>query len=132
VTWLRTVLRWQAVLWGVSGAALALAPGWVVERLLGQPELGEDAWLRVAGVMAIALAAQMVLVQRRVDDLWWWSWSFVLLEAGTALVFVLNAILGLPDGVAVWPWWALGLLNVAVGALLLAALARAGTERPPV
>lgn len=129
---LRTVLRWQAVLWAATGVALVLAPGWIVERLLDQPPLGEDAWLRLAGVLAIALAAQMVLVQRRVEDLWWWSWSFVVLEVGTALVLLLNAAVGLPDGAAAWPWWAVGVLNAAVAGLEIGALARAGTERSPL
>jgi hypothetical protein len=132
VSALRTVLRWQAVLWAASGVAFAVAPGWIVERLLDQPPLGEDAWLRLAGVMAIALAAQMVLVERRVEDLWWWSWTFVALEVGAAVVPVANALVGLDEGAAVWPWWVLGAVNAAVAALLVGALARAGTERSPL
>lgn len=132
MTLLRRVLRWQAVLWAGFGLFLAVAPGWLVEVLLDQPSLGEDAWLRVAGVMAVALGAQMVLVGHRVDDLWWWSWTFMFLEVATGLVFLLNALIGLPDGAAAWPWWGVGSLNLGFAALELAALAKAGTESSAV
>jgi hypothetical protein len=129
---LRRVLGWQAAAWGLAGAWLLVAPRWVVETALDQPPVGEEAWLRVAGVMAIALSAQMVLVSRRIEDLWWWSWTFVLLDLGVAVVFALNALLGLPEGVPAWPWWALAAVNAAFAALDLAAIAKAGTERSPV
>jgi len=132
VTLLRRVLRWQAVLWATFGLVLAAAPGWLVENLLDQPSLGEDAWLRAAGVMAVALAAQMVLVGRRIEELWWWSWTFVFLEVGVAVVFLVNALVGLPEGASVWPWWGLGALNAGYATLQIAALAKAGTERSPV
>jgi hypothetical protein len=131
VTLLRRVLRWQAVLWAAFGLVLGVAPGWLVENLLDQPSLGEDAWLRAAGVMAVALAAQMVLVGRRIEELWWWSWTFVFLELGTALVFALNAAFGLPEDAAAWGWWTLAVVNVSLAACEVAALAKAGTERSP-
>jgi hypothetical protein len=129
---LRLTLRWQAALWAVSGFALLVAPGWVVEVALDQPPLSQTAWLRLGGVLAIALSAQMVLVGHRVEELWWWSWTFVLLEIGTALVFLLTALLGLPAGVPSWPWWLLGLLNAAFAAVEIVALARTGTQRSPI
>jgi hypothetical protein len=129
---LRRVLIWSAALWALSGIALVVAPGWLIETVLDQTAIGEDAWLRIAGLMAVALAAQMVLVARRLEQLWWWSWTFVLLEVGTATVLLLNALLGLPEGAAAWPWWVLGVGNGAIAALELAALARIGTERPAV
>lgn len=129
---LRRVLIWQAALWGAFGLVLVVAPGPLVQTLFGQPPLGEDAWLRAGGVLAIAMAGQMVLVARRIEDLWWWSWTFVLLEVATAVVFLLNALVGLPDGAPAWPWWGLGSVNAAVAAIELSALARAGTERPAV
>lgn len=127
---LRRVLYWQAALWAATAAALVAAPGWLVERVLDQPPLGEDAWLRITGVTAFALALLMVLVANRLEDVWWWAWAFVILEAGTAAVFVLNALAGLAEGVAAWPWWMLGALNALVGAVELAALARTGVEKP--
>jgi hypothetical protein len=129
---LRATLRWQAALWAVAGLALLVAPGWVVEVVLDQPPLSETAWLRLGGVLAIALSAQMVLVGHRVEELWWWTWTFVLLGAGTALVFLLTALVGLPPGVPAWPWWLLGLLNASFAALEIVALARTGTQRTPV
>jgi hypothetical protein len=129
---LRTTLRWQAVLWAVFGLALLVAPAWLVEGVFDQPPLGEDAWLRVAGVLSIAIAGQMVLVGHRVEELWWWSWTFVFLEVGVAVVCLVNALAGLPEGASVWPWWGLGALNAGYAALQIAALAKAGTERSPV
>jgi hypothetical protein len=129
---LRTILRWQAAFWAIVGVGLLAAPGWTIETLLRQPPLGEDAWLRAAGVMAVALAAQMVLVGHRVEELWWWSWTFVLLEVGTALVFLSNAAVGLPENAPAWPWWVLGLLNAGFASIQTAALAKAGTERSPL
>ena len=129
---LRRVLYWQAALWAATAAALVAVPGWLMERVLDQPPLGEDAWLRITGVTAFALALLMVLVANRLEDVWWWAWAFVILEAGTAAVFVLNALAGLAEGVAAWPWWILGALNALVGAVELAALARTGVEKPVV
>ena len=132
MAFLRQVLRWQAVLWAVFGLVLVVAPSALVEGLLDQGPVGEDAWLRALGVASIVLAAQMVLVGRRIEDLWWWSWSFVLLELGTAVVFALNALFGVPDGAGAWPWWALAGASSAFLVLDVTALAKAGTERSPV
>ena len=74
----------------------------------------------------------MVLVSHRVEDLWWWSWTFVLLEVGTSVVLVLNALVGVPVGAASWPWWLLAGVNAGFALIELSALARIGTERPPV
>jgi peptidoglycan/LPS O-acetylase OafA/YrhL len=129
---LRRVLVWQATLWAGFGLVLLIAPGWVIETVFDQPPLGEEAWLRVAGVMAIALGGVMVLVSHRVEDLWWWAWTFVLLEVGSSVVLVLNALVGVPEGAASWPWWLLAGVNAGFALIELSALARIGTERPPV
>ena len=129
---LRRVLVWQAALWAGFGLVLVIAPGWVVETVFDQPPLGEEAWLRVSGVMAIALAGMMVLVSHRVEDLWWWSWTFVILEVASSVVLVLNALVGVPEGAASWPWWLLAGVNAGFALIELSALARIGTERPPV
>ncbi len=63
-----------------------------------QPPLIDDAWIRALGVIAVVLALLMVLVAQRLEDVWWWAWAFVVLEAGTATVFVLHALFGLPEG----------------------------------
>jgi hypothetical protein len=132
VNLLRATLRWQAVLWAVTGLVLVAAPRWAIEGVLAQPPLGEEAWARLAGAAAIALAAQMVLVGRRIEDLWWWSWSFALLEVGVALICSLNALAGLADDAAAWPWWALAAVSAGFAALDLAGIAETGTERSPL
>jgi hypothetical protein len=80
--------------------------------------------------MGVVLALLMVLVAQKVDELWWWSWAFAVLEVGTATVFALNAAFGLPDGAAAWPFWTLAVLNGAFGAGLLAGMGLGGQERP--
>ena len=128
---LGATLSWQAVLWAIAGVALVIAPGWVAESLFGQPPV-EDAWLRAFGVASVCLAAQMVLVRRKLDELWWWSWTFVLLEFGTAVVFAATALVGTPSSAPTWPWWLLAVLNTTFGGLLVAGLAKTGTERPAI
>ena len=127
---LRRVLVWQAALWAGFGLILVIAPGWVVEIAFDQPPLGEEAWLRVSGVMAMSLAGLMVLVTHRIEELWWWSWTFVILGVASTMILVLDAILGLPDGAASWPWWVLAGVNAGFALIELAALAKIGTERP--
>lgn len=127
---LRRVLSWQAALWSAFGLVLVVAPGWVIESVFDQPPLGEYVWLRITGVMAIALAGLMVLVSHR-EELWWWSWMFVILEVATTVILLLNALLGLPEGAASWPWWLLAGVNAGLALVELAALAQIGTERPP-
>lgn len=127
---LRGVLKLNAALWTVWSLASGLAPRRVLEDLLGQPILAEYAWVRVAAVMGVVLALLMVLVAQRLEDVWWWSWAFALLEAGTATVLAVNAVFGLPSGAAAWPWWALAGINAGLGAALLAGLALAGQEKP--
>jgi hypothetical protein len=131
MTLLKRVLYWQAALWACSGVALFTVPGWLVERVLGQPPVGDDVWLRAMGAMAVVLSLLMVLVAHHIDEVWWWAWAFVILEASTAGLFAANALLGLPAGAA-WPWWLIGGVNAVVGALEMVALARVGMERSPV
>jgi len=130
VTFLQRVLKLQAALWALAGVALAVAPGPVLEGVLDQPPISERAWVRVAGVCAVVLAMLMVLVGQRVADVWWWAWSFALLEAGVATVFALKAAFRLVPGASAWSWWALAGVSAAFGALDLAGLARASREKP--
>ena len=130
MAFLRRILKLQAALWAIFGSVLAIAPGWLVETVAGQPPLGDLAWLRALGVMGIVLALLMVLVAQRLEDVWWWAWAFVVLEAGTATVFALHVLLGLPEGAAAWWWWALAVGNGVIGALELFGLAMAAQEKP--
>ena len=132
MTLLRNVLRLQAAVWALAGLGLALVPVRLVVGLMNQTTAGDAAWLRILGVLAIVVAAQMILVTRKLEELWWWSWSFVVLEAGVAAVATLNAMFGVPEGAAGWPWWLLAGASWGFMLLDLAALAKAGTERTPV
>lgn len=127
---LRRLLEIQAALWGLTGVLLLLAPRWTTESLLGQGPVGDAAWLRLAGVMSLVLAMLMVLVQQHLDDVWWWSWAFAVLEAGVATVCVLHALFGVPAGAPAWGWWLLGGLSAFLGAGLLLAIGYAGQEKP--
>lgn len=132
MTLLKRVLYWQAALWALSGVALFTVPGWLVERVLNQPPVGDDVWLRALGAMAVVLSLLMVLVAHHVDEVWWWAWAFVILEASTAALFAVNALVSLPPGAASWPWWLIAGANAIVGALEVVALAKVGMERSPV
>lgn len=127
---LRGLLKVQAAVWIVSSLAVGLFPRLVLEELFSQTALREYAWVRASAVMGMVLALIMVLVARRIEELWWWSWAFVALELGTATVFALNALLSLPPGASAWPWWLLASVNATFGALLLLGIGRAGQEKP--
>jgi hypothetical protein len=129
MTFLRRVLSAQAALWAVFGSVVAIAPRWLVHTVAGQP-VPDETWFRATGVMAIALALTMVLVAQRLEDVWWWSWAFVVLEAGTATVFALHALFGLPEGASAWSWWLLAGVNGVVGALDLVGLGITAQEKP--
>jgi hypothetical protein len=127
---LQRLLKLQAALWFVWGLASVAAPAWLLEGVLGQPPLSQYAWIRAGGVMGVVLSLLMVLVSQKIDDLWWWSWAFAVLEVGLATVFAMTALVGLPQDAAAWPWWLLAALNGALGAGLLVGMAIAGQEKP--
>ena len=81
-------------------------------------------------MIAVVLALLMVLVSQRLEDVWWWAWAFVVLEAGTATVFMLHALFGLPEGAPTWSWWLLAVVNGAFAALDLIGLGLAAQEKP--
>lgn len=130
MTLLRRLLKFNAAFWVLWSLAVMIAPGWVIEDVFGQPESPGYGWVRASAVMGLVLALLMVLVSQKLDELWWWSWAFAILEIGTATVFALTAMFGLPDGVSAWPWWALAVINGGMGAGLLAGMGMAGQEKP--
>jgi hypothetical protein len=132
MTFLQRVLKVQAALWALFGAALGLFPRWLVVEVLDQPAMPQHVWLRASGVMAIVLAMLMVLMAQRITEVWWWAWSFVLLEAGTATLFILKGAFRVVPGTSSWAWWVLGGVNAVFAALLLLGLARASREQPIV
>ncbi len=127
MAFLRRVLTLQATLWGVAGAVLLALPGAVVEQVLDRDPGPERTWLRLAGVMAIVLAMLMVLISRRLLEVWWWAWAFAILEAGVATIAVLAAVGGDPPA---WPWWTLGGLSILFLLLDLFGIARSEREKP--
>jgi hypothetical protein len=130
MTFLRRVLSAQAALWAVFGFVVGVAPGWLLHTVGRQPALTDDAWLRALGVMAVVLALLMMLVSQRLEDVWWWAWAFVVLEAGTATVFMLHALFGLPDGASTWSWWLLAIVNGAFAVLDMVGLGLAAQDKP--
>jgi hypothetical protein len=132
VSILRRVLYLDALLMVVLGALLALAPGFLMETVFGQPRIPDHEVYRLLGVALILASLLMVLVGHRVEEVWWWCWAFVFFSAAIALVALLNAAVGLPPGAAAWPWWTLGVVALGFGAAYVWGVGRAGMERPPL
>lgn len=129
MTVLRRALGLGAVLLLVPGVPLIAVPRTIVERVMSQ-STGDDVWIRLTGAACIALALFHVLVIRKLDDLWWWCWAFVLFDGSVAAIALTHAAVGLPEGSATWPWWLLGITAVGFTALYLMGLAKAGREKP--
>jgi len=129
---LRRALLLFAGIWAVCGIATAVVPRWLLVSLFDQPPYPDYAYVRICGVAAIGSSALALMISRRLDDVWWWSWAFVLQAAATALVTALHALLSVPDGGAAWFWWLFSATNAALTALLVTGLARAGVEKPIV
>jgi len=127
---LRRALYWEAALWGLFGALLALVPSWFLESVMGQLPIPEHAGVRILGVHAVGIALLMVVVGHRIESIWWFSWAFVLVFVGTAGVAVLNVFFSLRSHSAEAPWWILTGVAVAFSGVLLVGLARTGLERP--
>ena len=127
---LRRLLKVQAALWVVWSLATGLFPRWVLEGAFGQPVLLDYVWVRSAAVMGMVLALLMVLVAQKIDELWWWSWAFALLEVGTASVFAINAAFGVPQGAPAWPFWLLAIVNGGFGGGLLVGMGIGGQQKP--
>jgi hypothetical protein len=127
---LRRALSLGAGLIAASSLALLIAPGWLTEQLLDQSETPGDVWLRLLGATGFSLALVHVLIVRKLDDLWWWSWAIVAFDLLVVVITVLHALAGLPDGSAAWPWWVLAAISAGLTASSLAGLARAGQEKP--
>ncbi len=127
---LRRFLYYTAALWAVCGVAVAAAPHWVLVSLFKQVEFPDYAYVRVTGAMSVGLALLMVLVAQRMDELWWFSWAFVLTGAAIVTITGLHAIFGVPGGSSAVLWWLFAGSNAALTAGLLFGMAMAGQERP--
>lgn len=128
---LRRVLILQAIVWSICGAAIALVPG-VVLDIFDLPPSPDQAYVRIAGIFSLSLSMLMVLVARRLETLWWFVWAFVFASAGSAIVALLNAVVGLPENTSPLLWWLFAIASTVFTIGLLTGLARTGTERPPL
>jgi hypothetical protein len=127
---LRRVLYLEAGMWAVVGSALAVAPRFVLVTVFDQPPQGEFTWLRLYGIQGVGLAMLMVLVAHRIEQLWWWSWSFAMVTAATAAVVVLNAAFGLSPSQSSALWWLFALVALAFSFALLYGLFVSSKEQP--
>jgi hypothetical protein len=121
---LRRVLEAQAAVGAASGVLLLLLPR-TIATWTGLSLPGEAGWMRLAGIQALVISMLLVLVARRVEELWWWSWAFVIGDLGVATLALLKAALGATPGSTAF-WWATGVVHGTFGAGLLAGIARAG------
>ena len=127
---LRRVLYYQAAIWTGCGLAIAIAPHRVLQGLFYQVPYPDDAYVRVTGVMSVALAMMMVLVAQKVESLWWWSWAFALTDAAIVSITALHALFSLPAGSGVLLWWLFAGVNLVLGVGLLAGMGMASQEKP--
>jgi hypothetical protein len=132
MAFLKRTLYLDALVWALVGVALAAFPKFVITTLFDQIPYPEYAWVRIVGIQAFALAMLMVLVAHRVDELWWWSWAFVIPNLGAGLVALLNALFGLRGQSSSVLWWILSGVSLAFAAALAWGLFRTGQERPIV
>ena len=128
---LRRVMIFQATVCAACGVTVAVAPRFVLVTMFDLPPQSDIGYVRIAGVFSLSLSMLMVLVARRLAELWWFAWAFVIASAGSAIVAALNALFGLPDGVSPLLWWVFATVSTAFTVGLLAGLAKTGTERPP-
>jgi hypothetical protein len=128
---LRRILYLDALREALVGVALLGFPAFLLIDLFDQPPYGDYALVRILGFALLALAMLMVLVGHRVQELWWWSWAFVVLEVGRAGIATLNALIGVPPGAGALIWWLIAATSWLFAAGLLWGLARAGNEAPP-
>jgi hypothetical protein len=128
---LKRVLLIQASVWAVCGLAITFAPRFVLVTMFDLPPLPDQGYVRIAGIFSFCLSLLMVLVARRLAELWWFAWAFVIATAGSAIVALLNALFGL-HGASPLLWWLFAAASTAFTAGLLAGLAKTGTEHPPL
>src|SRR5204862_6490757 len=100
---LRRTLYLGAALTAVFGLALAVAPHWSIVTVGNQPPYPDYAGARVLGVGAFSSALLMTMIGNHVEQIWWWSWAFVIQAGGIALVALFRALAGGAAGV----WWVL-------------------------
>ena len=126
---LRRVLHWGAAASAASGVGLTLFPSLIVHRFFEQNHANEYAWVRIAGIEAVGLGLLMVLVAHRIEELWWFSWAFVLTSGGIAVYSALKALFDVPADSSTILWWLIAGTTGGFAVALLVGLAMTGTER---
>src|ERR671925_643587 len=89
---LRRTLYLGAASSALSGLAFAISPAFWLVRVFDQRPLPDYAGGRLIGVGMFSFALFMVLVAHRIEDLWWWSWGFVIASGGFMVVGLARAI----------------------------------------
>ncbi|HEX8098653.1 MAG TPA: hypothetical protein VF660_00450 [Actinomycetota bacterium] len=126
---LRRTLYLGAAGVALTGLLLLVVPRFFLVDVLRQFAQRDYVGPRLAGVGALVGAMLMVLIGHKIEDVWWWSWAFVIGAAGFALTSLLRAVLG-PPGASVIPWWLLALGSLSFGASIVWGLYLASGERP--
>jgi len=72
----------------------------------------------------------MVLVAQRLEDVWWWSWAFLITTAGVMTVTGLHLLFGERTGSSNWLWALFAGVNAVFTIALLVGIGRAAQEKP--
>jgi hypothetical protein len=123
---LRRTLYLGALVSAVVGVVLAVAPRFALVTVANQPAYPDYAGARMLGVGAFVFGMFMVLVAQHLEEVWWWSWAFVIGSAGFAMVALTRAVAGGASAA----WWATFAANGLFVASLLWGLGRTGQQRP--
>ena len=127
---LQRVLWAQSACLAIGGVLLAGLPKLVLVTLFHQVHYPEYAWIRIVGVQAFVVAMIEVLVAQRIEQLWWWSWAFVIATGAIGLISLLNATIGLPAGSSAVLWWLFVAFDAVFGAAFLWGLFKANQDQP--
>ena len=128
MSFLRRVLYLDALLNAALGVGLIALPRFLLVDLFGQPVYPDYAFVRVFGAAALALAMLQVLVGQRVEELYFWCWTFVLFEGLRAAILTLHVLFGLPENAGAFMWWLGAGVRLAVAFGLVLGIGRASGE----
>ena len=128
---LRRVLILEAAVLALAGGGMVIAPKFLTNTLFNMVLLPEYAWVRLGGIAAITLAMFSVLMARKIEELWWWSWGLVLGTGAVAILCLVKAGFGIGSGSPRVFWAVLGLGALAFTAGLMWGIAKASRETPP-
>ena len=130
MTFLRRALLAFAVVWGACGLAIATLPRWILVGWFSQVPYPDYTYVRICGVASMGMAMLAVLVSRKLDDIWWWSWAFAFTCVLVAVITAMHALLGPPPGSGSLLWWLFAGVSAVLAASLMLGMGRAGQEKP--